>query len=124
MGSVCAAGAETGQCASLELSRIRLYSLYISEKKMLHATSAQTSCAEAWQWRSYCNVHVYLSRYTDAVSSPAGYHGKHHRMWAKASTQSRLQAAYSNSARKLPGMEKQTSCSGTGLGYLMGLCLA
>jgi len=93
-------------------------------KKMLHATLAQTSCAEAWQWRSYCNVHVYLSRYTDAVSSPAGYHGKHHRMWAKASTQSRLQAAYSNSARKLPGMGKQTSCSGTGLGYLMGLCLA
>lgn len=35
-----------------------------------------------------------------------------------------LQAAYSNSARKLPGMGKQASCSGTGLGYLMGLCLA
>ena len=52
-------------------------------KKMLHATSAQTSCAEAWQWRSYCNVHVYLSRYTDAVSSPSGYHGKHHRLWPK-----------------------------------------
>ena len=33
MGSVCAAGAETGQCASLDLSRIRLYSLYISEKE-------------------------------------------------------------------------------------------